>query len=225
MPAETLRQATILLSQTQQTAIFNSIHQSDVVSLESTRYLGPSANEYFIGLSRLTGNLAAAEELFDANDQVLEYAITGTDEYSLVYAHYQNIEPVEELISILYHHDLVVNWPMVHQQTGETPETKITVIGTSTGIQGATADLPSTVNISVEKIKHVHPSEDDEIAQLTDRQQALLKYAIQAGYYEVPRQTTHQELAESLNLSPGTVSDRLQRIERRVMKAYAQQLF
>ncbi|MFC7008456.1 helix-turn-helix domain-containing protein [Halalkalicoccus salilacus] len=48
----------------------------------------------------------------------------------------------------------------------------------------------------------------------------LLELAVRAGYYEVPRETTHRDLASKLDLSAGTVSDRLQRIERRLITAY-----
>lgn len=224
MSAETLRSATVLLSRSEQTPIFDAITQSEAVSLESTRYLGPSANEYYVGLSRLTGDRESVEELFETSEQVLQYVIADGDGSSLVYAQYRNVEPVEELISILYRHDLVVEWPMRHRRAGGDTETRIRVVGTGTGIQRAAADLPSTVSISTEKVGHVRPSDDDAAARLTARQQSLLRHAVQAGYYEVPRETTHRELAESLDLSPGTVSDRLQRIERRVMQSYAERL-
>lgn len=56
---------------------------------------------------------------------------------------------------------------------------------------------------------------------MTDTQAALLDLAIEEGYYEVPRETSQRALAERLGVTPGTVADRLQRIERRVMTAYA----
>lgn len=62
---------------------------------------------------------------------------------------------------------------------------------------------------------------NDTSPLLIDTQTALLDLAIREGYYEVPRETTHRDLADSLGVTPGTVSDRLQRIERRVMAAYA----
>lgn len=221
MVPETLRYATVVLSQMEQTAIFAALDRSEAVTVESTRYVGPSENDHYIGLLNVRGDLTVVEELFDASDQVLRYAIAGTDGYGLVYAHYRDLDPIEGLIAILYRHDLVVDWPMVHQRPDGEPRTRLTVIGTSASIRRAAADLPSRVSLSVERIEDVSPRQDGRIASLTDRQRSLLRRAIREGYYEVPRRTTHRELADSLGLSPGTVSDRLQRIERRVMNRYA----
>lgn len=52
---------------------------------------------------------------------------------------------------------------------------------------------------------------------LTDRQQELLAAAVRAGYFEVPRECTLAELAESVDADKSTVSTVLRRGERRVL--------
>jgi predicted DNA binding protein len=53
---------------------------------------------------------------------------------------------------------------------------------------------------------------------LTERQQEVLEVALELGYYDVPRQATHNDIAERLDLSVGTVGEHLQKIEARVFK-------
>jgi len=43
-----------------------------------------------------------------------------------------------------------------------------------------------------------------------------LDVALDCGYYEVPRQATHRDIAEQLGVSPPTVSEHLQKIEARM---------
>ncbi len=53
--------------------------------------------------------------------------------------------------------------------------------------------------------------------QLTDRQQEVLETAFEAGYYEWPRETSGQELAEQLDISQPTLSEHLSAAERKLL--------
>ena len=218
MAAETLRSATVSLTGMAADPVVARFDRSETVSIESTRYLGPVDDGRYVGLSDLRGDLDVARELLAASDRVERYDVAGTGEHGIVYAHYRSAGLIGDLLSILYRNDIVVDWPIDHRPTDE-PRTQLTVVGTAIGIRRAVAALPDRVSLSVERVGQFDPAGDD--ALLTERQAALLDLAVREGYYEVPRGTTHRALAERLDLAPGTVSDRLQRIERRVMTAYA----
>lgn len=55
---------------------------------------------------------------------------------------------------------------------------------------------------------------------LTDRQQEFLEAAIREGYFEVPRECTLAELAETVEVDKSTVSTVLRRGESRVLKRF-----
>ena len=57
---------------------------------------------------------------------------------------------------------------------------------------------------------------------LTDRQLEVFELAVAEGYYEVPSETTHRELAAQLDRSPGTVSEHLQRVESKLVSMYVE---
>jgi predicted DNA binding protein len=50
----------------------------------------------------------------------------------------------------------------------------------------------------------------DDIA-LTDPQRDLLTRAVQVGYFEIPRETTLQELGQQMNIAGQAASERLRR--------------
>jgi predicted DNA binding protein len=54
---------------------------------------------------------------------------------------------------------------------------------------------------------------------LTDRQREALMLALSRGYYESPRQTSTEELAEELNIAQSSVSGLLRRAERRLLSS------
>ncbi len=55
---------------------------------------------------------------------------------------------------------------------------------------------------------------------LTERQEELLREAVEAGYYDTPRTCTLTELAEAAGLAKSTCSETLHRAEGKVIKAF-----
>lgn len=76
--------------------------------------------------------------------------------------------------------------------------------------------------VSVERILTVGET-DDCPPVLTDKQCEALSLAIESGYYDRPRGTTLDELAETLDITPSAVSQRLNAVNRRLIEKYCQQ--
>jgi predicted DNA binding protein len=49
------------------------------------------------------------------------------------------------------------------------------------------------------------PDSEQLFRELTDRQQEILQTAVEQGYYQIPRQATHQRIADKLGCSKGVV--------------------
>lgn len=56
-----------------------------------------------------------------------------------------------------------------------------------------------------------------DLDALTDRQRAVLETAFERGYYDVPRETTADEIAREFDLDRSTVTEHLQRAERNLL--------
>ncbi len=65
-------------------------------------------------------------------------------------------------------------------------------------------------------------SDDDLPFGLTDRQYEALTLALSRGYYESPRQTSTEELAEELDISQPSLSRLLRRGERQLLSSALQ---
>lgn len=55
---------------------------------------------------------------------------------------------------------------------------------------------------------------------LTERQREIVDLALDRGYYDVPRQTTLEELADELDAGLAAVSEGLRRAEERIVRSY-----
>jgi len=88
-----------------------------------------------------------------------------------------------------------------------------------TGTRGEFDELKAALEASplpYELRSLVNRAETD--ALLTDRQQEVLEAAVRNGYFEVPRERTLAELADSLDLDKSTVSTILRRGESTIVK-------
>ncbi|RDI69949.1 helix-turn-helix domain-containing protein [Halopelagius longus] len=219
-----MRYATLVLTETdvQIAPVLDRFGRSESVAIESTRHMGPIEDGRYVVLVDLRGDLSAAERLLDAADEVLGYDVTGTDGSGVAYLRCRSVGLIGDLLSLLYAHDIVLDWPIAHREVDGRRGYRFTLIGTGAGIRRAVSELPAAVELELEEIGTYRPTAGEFAEVLTDGQAELLELAVREGYYEVPRETTHRELASELGLSAGTVSDRLQRIERRLVTAYVE---
>ncbi|WP_232701761.1 helix-turn-helix domain-containing protein [Halobacterium wangiae] len=72
-------------------------------------------------------------------------------------------------------------------------------------------------------VGYLYESGDSE-RLLTPRQQELLVAAIEAGYYDTPRECTLTELAEEVDTAKSTLSETLHRAEETAIKQFATNL-
>ncbi|EMA38756.1 helix-turn-helix domain-containing protein [Halobiforma nitratireducens] len=66
---------------------------------------------------------------------------------------------------------------------------------------------------------------EDVVPELTARQREVLSLAVDRGYYELPRETTTEELAAGLEVGRRTVEDHLRRAERKLLPSLVSYLY
>lgn len=54
---------------------------------------------------------------------------------------------------------------------------------------------------------------------LSERQREAVTVAMELGYYEQPREATHEEIAAELGCAPNTASEHLQKAEAKLVEA------
>ncbi|WP_411965685.1 helix-turn-helix domain-containing protein [Haloferax sp. YSMS24] len=91
------------------------------------------------------------------------------------------------------------------------------------GLPALVDELRDTgATVSVERILAIGKETDDPPV-LTEKQRSALTCALETGYYDRPRKATLDDLAAELGISPSAVSQRLNAVNRRLIKKYCQQ--
>ena len=161
-------------------------------------------------LVQFDGERERAEALLDAHPDVLAYDISEVDNSLYAYIHQEWSETATAFHSIVQTHELIVDAPMTYTEDGDL---RVTVLGDQQTIQAALAEMPETVEISVEALGEHHPSTTRLFARLTERQQETVTVAFELGYFRDPRTATYRDIAEELGCGPETVGEHLRKAQ------------
>jgi len=199
----------------------------DAVRVEAVRDISPGPDDTFVQLLELSGDAERARDLLADAPDVLEYDVTGAHNGGLAYLHCRAAGLIADLLRALHDHGIVVDWPMYpldeNGADGADPVAglEVRVLGSDRTIQTAASALPAAVELTLERTGE-YGGPGRLAGALTERQRELFERAVREGYYEVPRRTTHRELAEKLGVSTATVSEHLQRVESKLVDEYVE---
>jgi hypothetical protein len=186
------------------------------ITRETLRYDGARQDGTGVLFYQLRGNPAVLSEIFaDRSDIILYDTIDVLDGVFQLYLRVRFDESSGTLDECLFDRGLVIDPPIVFTSRDGL---HMTVIGTAEIIQRAMECFPSEIACSVERIGQYAGGNQLLLSTLTDRQRDVLETAFEMGYYEVPRQTTHQDIAAALDLSGSTVDEHLQKAECRLIE-------
>lgn len=166
-----------------------------------------------VGLYELYGDADRIRSGIRYLPGVLSYDVTGTDPV-FIYLHEEATEPAKTFLQELHTAKVVLDRPFEHRTDGTL---QLTIIGEDDALRRTFDSLANIVDVDLVEIGDYFPELGNLKALLTDRQRQILRLAIERGYYEVPRQVTHQELADESDLSQSTVAEHLQKIEANVL--------
>lgn len=211
-----MRKATLTITRTH-----GGFHPADralaaepAVERDSIREIGLLADASAVVLYALHGDLECAERILAEQATVIRFDVAGADPTE-VFIHFQPNETVFELLTLLAQHEVILQTPVTCVRDG----VRITIVGFEKTIQAAVDDVPGDLSISLEHITDYAPSDDRPLATLTARQRQILETAAAEGYYDLPRRTSHEALAEELDVSESTVCEHLQKAESKLVKS------
>lgn len=106
--------------------------------------------------------------------------------------------------------------PIVYRADGKVA---VSLIGTTDVIQAAIDHVPDAVDVTVEQISGVARATGAAGSLLSERQRAALEAALDLGYYEIPRQSGHEDVADVLDCAPSTAAEHLRKAESKVVRS------
>ncbi|RRJ27670.1 helix-turn-helix domain-containing protein [Halocatena pleomorpha] len=184
------------------------------ITRETLLHLDIRFNETYLLLYHLTGSRSAIETAITTNENVLNHEIVsvdGNDVYAYVHLDAANTEG--HLVELAYDHGLIIDTPITFDADGMN----VTLVGNTTRLGTVLQSVPEELTVSVQHAGRYDPGTNDLLTSLTDRQREVFETAVEAGYYDVPRRVTHQDIAGKLDCAPSTVDEHLRKAESAVV--------
>ena len=169
-------------------------------------------------LTQIRGEEGALDSVLASSEEVLSHDVYPQQEGLQAYVHTEPTPAAASLLELEQEHEFVLDMPIEYGPDGGL---KVAVIGREETVRRAIEDIPEGIRVELEQLSDYDPELRELSSLLTDRQQELLDTATDLGYYEVPRQATHQDIADELELSTTTVGEHLRKIEARMLSEIA----
>ncbi|WP_254840070.1 helix-turn-helix domain-containing protein [Natronomonas marina] len=195
-----------------------SLTADPTVTRDAIHQINLLSDDTCVTLYSVRGNLDRAAAILDDQSDVIAHDVSG-DREGLAYIHFRPTETVARLLSIVGDNEIVLKTPIDCLDDGGV---RVTLVGDDETIQRVVDSIPDSLRLSLEGIGDYHPDSEQLFSVLTERQQEILEAAVELGYYEEPRQATHEEIARTVDVSAGTVGEHLRKVEGKVLASLVQ---
>lgn len=186
------------------------------VSRESIMHMDALGDGTGVLLYRLVGDREAVESELEAHDDVIALDILDAEDDEFhVYLHLMPGDPAKTLMRLAEEYALMLDTPIEFKGREAL---SMTIIGNHDMLQAALEELPEELSLSVEQVGTYTPDRTDTLSMLTERQLEVFRTAVELGYYDIPRRTTHEDIADKLDCAPSTVDEHLRKAESRVLQ-------
>lgn len=165
-------------------------------------------------LYEVAGSADAVRRVLEENDQAREYRVTQVSDSVSALIHFTPTETVRALMALPEEYGLVLDTPIAVRPDGRL---EVTVVGLQENISAAFEEIPAPLESSVERVGRYEPGGGSFLETLSDRQLEVFLLAYERGYYENPREATHDDIAAELSCSAANVGEILRRIEHHLV--------
>lgn len=185
-----------------------------VATQEAIQYLNLLDDGTVVGVARFRGDADRLATIEDEIPEIIACTVTGGETW-LAYMHYKPGELETAILKGIDAEAISIDWPIRETVDG----LEVTLFGENAGLQHLIDGFPDEVDVTLERAGEYQSDMGDPAGQLTDRQQEILRTALTAGYYDIPRRATQRDLAVELGLSRGTIGDHLRRAEAKIIRS------
>jgi predicted DNA binding protein len=192
------------------------ISTDPAVSREAIMHIDTLGDGTGVLLYRLQGDAeSVVPDLRDHEDVIALDELDADGDDFHVYLHLQPGEPARTLLHLTEKYALMLDTPVEYTGHGSM---RMTMIGAHDMLKQALDELPDDLTINVDQVGTYSPDRSDTLSMLTDRQLEVFRTAVELGYYEIPRRTTHEDIANQLGCAPSTVDEHLRKAESQVLQ-------
>jgi hypothetical protein len=167
-------------------------------------------------LHHAVGDADAFETAVEGIPEVRDYDVVRTGNGAFyVYVRDATTDALADLFDPITRGGVVVVPPIRYHEDGTVT---FSLFGPGTEIQSAVDAVPDPVEVTVEEVGGLAATAAVE-TRLSRRQREAVEAAVELGYYEVPREAGHSEVAEALDCAPSTAAEHLRKAESTLVRS------
>lgn len=102
---------------------------------------------------------------------------------------------------------------------GPDGSTTLSLFGGEGDIQAALEDVPDPIDVEIHAVGGIAANPGVVDARLSDRQREAAETALDLGYYEIPREASHEDVADAIGCAPSTAAEHLRKAETKVLRS------
>lgn len=102
---------------------------------------------------------------------------------------------------------------------GEGGVATFSLFGESAEDQAAIETVPDAVDVEVHEVGGIADAPTATGAALSDRQREAVQAALELGYYEIPREASHEDVAAAIDCAPSTAAEHLRKAESKLLRS------
>lgn len=164
----------------------------------------------------LRGDYEGFDDVLAADGNVTEHALLPlTDETCYCFLSGTVDAPSRALFENFTQGSLLTVPPVECHADGSST---FTIVGRDADIQTALDGVPAGADVSVERVGGRRVAPDSVLGALSARQREAVAVALEAGYYDVPRDATCADVAASLDCATATAAEHLKKAESVVLR-------
>ncbi|MEY7850005.1 helix-turn-helix domain-containing protein [Natrarchaeobius sp. A-rgal3] len=162
------------------------------------------------------GDRVAFRDALERIPEVFDYALTPDDGGSFyAYVRDSTTEPLRELFGATQRCPAVALPPLEYADG----TVSYAVFGPAEEIQRTLERFPTQIDVTVSAVGGLSALSGVIEPTVTDRQREALETALAIGYYDVPREASHEDVAEAIGCAPSTAAEHLRRGEANALRA------
>lgn len=148
---------------------------------------------------------------------VLDYDIARADDRHFYVYHRCVVQGgAQQLFETFTRDTLLLVPPIAFSDDGAAT---FSLFGDSAEVQAAIDSIPDVIEIDVHEVSGMADTPEVTGAMLTARQREAVEAALSLGYYDIPRESSYEDVATAIDCAPSTAAEHLRKAEGKLVQS------
>ncbi|WP_435159600.1 helix-turn-helix domain-containing protein [Haladaptatus sp. DFWS20] len=166
-------------------------------------------------LFRIVGDREAYRDAVEEQPMILAYDLTPLSDTSFyAYIAHEKRDVDDEFRTAFAGTSILVIPPIIYTSDGAM---RMELVGKGEDMNAVMDGMDADIDVVVEQIGEYDSPRMRLWSELTERQREALETAVEVGYYDVPRESGVEDVAEKLGCAASTASTHLRNAESRIV--------